>query len=87
MTEYTGITDLTPEETEAIKTAKDAGPAIGAMLSARAGVAWTSDGDHTATPVWVFAYGPGASRFAGSMDNTEIPGKMGEAMGIGIPPK
>jgi alkaline phosphatase len=87
MTEYTGITDLTPEETEAIKTAKDAGPAIGAMLSARAGVAWTSDGDHTATPVRVFAYGPGASRFAGSMDNTEIPGKMGEAMGVAIPAK
>lgn len=87
MTEYTGIKDLTPEETESIQTAKEPAAAISAVLSARAGLAWTSGGGHTATPVRVFAYGPGASRFTGSMDNTEIPERIGTTIGIGILPK
>ncbi len=87
MAEYAGIKDLTPQEMESIKAAKEPGPAIGAVLSARAGVAWTSDGHHTATPVRVFAYGPGSSRFAGSMENSDIPAKIGAAMGVTIPAK
>ena len=87
MAEYAGLVGLTPQETESIKAAKEPGPAVGVVLSARAGVAWTSNGDHTATPVRVFAYGPGSSRFAGSMENSAIPAKIGAAMGIVVPPK
>jgi alkaline phosphatase len=87
MAEYTGIKDLTPEETESIKTAKEAAGAISAVLSARAGLEWTGGGGHTATPVRVFAFGPGASRFAGTMDNTEIPEKIGAATRMVIPAK
>jgi alkaline phosphatase len=35
-----------------------------------------SSGDHTATMVPVFAYGPGAEEFSGIMDNTQIFDKM-----------
>jgi alkaline phosphatase len=87
MAEYAGITDLTPQEIQQIKQAKEVGPVIGSLLSERAGVKWTSDGDHTATPVRVFAFGPGAERFTGEMDNTDIPGRIAEALGIGPFPK
>jgi len=87
MAEYAGITDLTAQEIERIKQAKEAGPVIGSLLSERAGVRWTSEGDHTATPVRVFAFGPGAERFAGEMDNTDIPRRIAEALGIGPFPK
>lgn len=35
-----------------------------------------STGHHTATPVVIFAYGPGSDRFTGVMDNTEIARKV-----------
>ncbi len=41
------------------------------LLDDRAGVGWTSY-VHTAMPVPVYAYGPGAEEFTGFFDNTEI---------------
>ena len=38
-------------------------------------------GGHTATMIPVFAYGPGADRFAGIYDNTKIYNKMRQALG------
>jgi alkaline phosphatase len=87
MAEYAGIKGLTAAEADQIKAAKDAGEAIGAVLSDRGGVAWTSNGDHTATPVPIFAFGPGAERFTGEMDNTDIPKRIGDVLGIGPFPK
>ena len=87
MSQDTGVTDLTPAEVERISSAKDPAEAIGGVLSDRAGVKWTSKGDHTATPVRVFAFGPGAARFAGELDNTQIPAKIAEALGVGPFPK
>ncbi len=87
MAEQAGITDLTSQEIEQIKQAKEAGTVIASLLSERAGVRWTSEGGHTATPVRVFAFGPGAERFAGEMDNTDIPRRIAEALGIGPFPK
>lgn len=87
MSQDTGVTDLTPAEVERISTAKDPAEAIGAVLSDRAGVKWTSDGDHTAAPVRVFAFGPGAARFAGELDNTQIPTKIAETLGVAPFPK
>jgi len=77
----TGIGDLTEAEVGRIKEDKDPAAAIAAVLSARAGVAWRTTG-HTDTPVRVFAFGPGADRFTGSMDNTDIPGRIAEVLGI-----
>ena len=44
-------------------------------------VKWTSGG-HSGTPVPVYAFGPGAGKFTGVMDNTEIPKKLADLMGI-----
>jgi alkaline phosphatase len=82
-----GIHDLTPQEGGLIKEAKDPAVAIRSVLSVRAGVRWTSEGDHTSTPVRVFATGPGAARFTGEMDNTQIPSRIADALGIGPFPR
>jgi alkaline phosphatase len=44
-------------------------------------VCW-STGGHTGSPVPVYAFGPGAQRFAGVYDNTELSMKLARAMGI-----
>ena len=47
---------------------------------------WLSDG-HLATWVPLFAFGPGAPRFAGVLDNTEIGRRLAELLGLeGLPP-
>lgn len=38
-------------------------------------LAWATD-DHTAGPVPIFAYGPGAAAFAGVLDNTEVHSRL-----------
>ena len=52
-----------------------------ANLSEEAGIGWTA-GTHTADRVPVYAIGTGSEKFAGEMDNTDIPRKICEAMGI-----
>jgi alkaline phosphatase len=42
-----------------------------------------STNDHTATPVPVFAYGPGAQLFTGVYENTAVFYKILEALGFG----
>jgi alkaline phosphatase len=42
---------------------------------------WASKG-HSAVPVGVFAFGPGASRFSGVYDNTQIPVEMARLLNI-----
>ena len=41
-----------------------------------------STGGHTALPVVVYAYGPGAETFTGVYDNTELPKKLAKLLGI-----
>ena len=50
-------------------------------LSKESGIGWTS-GSHTADRVPVFAIGAGSEKFSGEIDNTDIPRKICEAMGI-----
>ena len=42
---------------------------------------WTSK-SHTAADVPVYAFGPGSERFAGVMDNTELPKRIAELAGF-----
>ena len=42
-----------------------------------------STGGHTSTPVRLFAAGPGAEAFAGDLDNTDVPKRIADAIGIG----
>ena len=44
-------------------------------------VKWSTKG-HSGTPVGIWALGPGAARFAGVQDNTEIPKKIAQLLGI-----
>jgi alkaline phosphatase len=44
-------------------------------------VRWGSSA-HTGEPVPLFAYGPGAARFAGVQDNTEVAHKIAAALGV-----
>ncbi len=46
---------------------------------------WSSR-DHTAAPVPLLAYGPGAERLAGVLDISEIPGILAELMGLELAP-
>lgn len=66
--------ELTEEEVKQIKNATgdyEPGNTIGKILSNKALVGWTSGG-HTAGEVPVMAVGPGAERFTGLMDNTDL---------------
>jgi alkaline phosphatase len=53
----------------------------GNLRGTRVKAAWSSTG-HTATPVPVYAFGPGAGTFVGVYDNTELSKKLAELMGI-----
>ena len=53
----------------------------GNLRGTNAKAAWSTKG-HTATPVPVYAFGPRAEAFAGVYDNTELPKKLAQLMGI-----
>ena len=50
-------------------------------ISHEARIGWTT-GDHSAANVPVFAIGAGSGLFSGRMDNTDIPKRICEAMGV-----
>jgi len=79
--EMAGFTDLTEEEMQVIRSYPEGLSAVGQIVGRRAGVSWAAG--HTATPVKVFAFGPGARRFAGRIDNTDIPKRIAGALGLG----
>lgn len=43
-----------------------------------------STGDHSASPVLIYAYGPGSSNFSGVMDNTDVSKKIADLWGAKI---
>ena len=51
------------------------------MMSEKSGVGWTTFG-HTGINVPIYAIGPGAEKFSGVIDNTEIPEIMMQLLGI-----
>ena len=55
--------------------------AVQQEYSERAHIGWTT-GSHTGSPVPVWAVGAGSQLFAGRMDNTDIPRKICQAMGV-----
>ncbi len=85
--EQAGVPDPTPQEVARVQRADDPAAAIASAISAHAGVQWTSQGQETAAAVRVFAFGPGASRFSGELENTQVPARIAEALGMGPFPK
>ncbi|NPV70160.1 MAG: alkaline phosphatase [Firmicutes bacterium] len=81
--QYYGITDLKPEEIEAIRTAKPGSMnyAVGPIISGRCNVGWTTTG-HSGEDVFLYSYGP--SKITGLVENAEIAAKVAEAMGFSL---
>jgi alkaline phosphatase len=90
----TGYDDWSKEDVEALRSAPDSYEAsrrLGAQLALRNGLTWVprvNDDDthgHTGEDVPIFAFGPGAGRFSGVLDNTEIPRRMAALAGLPFP--
>ncbi len=70
----TGVTDLSADETRALRRARGRDALLEALSdleSRRALVAWGT-GWHTAVDVGLWAWGPGSGRFRGLLDNTDV---------------
>lgn len=93
----TGL-DLTPDETRAIWSRKNkyfARTKLGHLVSSRYGIEFypvelqeaqhTNTHGHDGAMVGVFAFGPGAHRFGGIYENTEIPRRIAHIMELPLP--
>jgi len=94
LAEMTGFDDFTDEEVEAVRTAIDsytAGRILGRALGERNGVTWIprlgppDTYGHTGEDVPLYAGGPGAERFQGTLDNTDVPRRIAELLGWEAP--
>jgi alkaline phosphatase len=78
MATYTGISDLSTAEVNLIRSNKEMG--ISDVLAARWNVTWgwdgTDEGEHTDTPVPIYAWGPRAGDFAGTAYPNEMVGDL-----------
>ncbi len=83
MAEWCGIDDLSAAELKILHDAVSAksavNTAVGAVISRRAGIGWTTGG-HTGADVFLFAFGPGHP--AGLMENTAVGRTVAAAMGF-----
>ena len=86
----TGVADWTADEIAAVRSAPDSYEAnrrLGRMLALRDGFTWSArvtDDDthgHTGEDVPIYASGPGAERFGGTLDNTEIAQRLATILG------
>lgn len=66
---------------EATKASEVAKASEAAKPSAEPTIHWSTKG-HTSAPVMIGALGPGAAVFAGMQDNTDIPKKIAQLLGI-----
>jgi len=82
MSAYANIPKLTKNEKKCIELYGEGG--ISDVISVHANVEWgwsgMDNGDHTAVPVPVYAFGPNSGQFDGELDNT----KIGQLMFISI---
>lgn len=92
---YAGITNLTEKERQMVADeaagklkAKDewgyGGSIIAFIICKRTGVLF-STGGHSGAPVIVAAYGPGSEIFDGFYDQSDIPKKIGDLLGVKFP--
>ncbi len=92
----TGSDGWTAAEVAAVRSAPDSYEAnrrLGRMLAERDGFTWSAkvtDDDthgHTGEDVPIFASGPGAERFGGALDNTDIARRIADLLGweVGLP--
>ncbi|MCK9223412.1 MAG: alkaline phosphatase [Limnochordia bacterium] len=80
MEEYAGIR-LTDDGVALIQIVADSTRAVGTIFNDRIGVIWGS-GNHSGEMLPLSAHGADAHLFAGFYDNTDIPKKIAEAVGL-----
>ncbi len=93
--EWAGIEDVTDVEAQLFLAATgpyDPAMRIGEIISRRCGITWMPSDHRMAAPnlthghdgamVPVYACGPGAERFAGTLDNTDLPKRMRQQLGL-----
>ena len=83
-----GADSLAAGDAARLDAARDAAAHTAAFretLDRRAGIAWTTSG-HTAVDVGLFAFGPGAEAFRGSMPNDAVGRATFAALGLPPPP-
>ncbi|UHA75789.1 alkaline phosphatase [Paenibacillus sp. 481] len=73
--------ELTAAEEAKIKSAKEAMPAINAVISEHALVGWITY-LHTGVDVPIYAFGPGSELFRGLHDNTDLPHLIAKTLHI-----
>lgn len=85
---FTGIGALKPKEhvllQESVHNMRALNFALSEVIGRRALVGWTTRG-HTAVDVKLHAYGPGANRFTGNMDNTRVGSLLADLLGVDLP--
>jgi len=92
--EHTGVDDVTDGELKAyfaLKGPYDPGARLGEIVSKRLGVTFipldyrlekpNETHGHDGAMVPIYAFGPGAARFGGTLDNTDIPKRIREIAG------
>lgn len=84
---FTGIDALKPKEhvllQESVHNMRALNFALAEVLGRRALVGWTTRG-HTAVDVKLYAYGPGADRFTGNVDNTYVGTTLAELLNVDL---
>jgi len=75
--------DITDQEVERVKNAKNQKIEFGRLLGEKVNVGWTTT-THTGEPVPIFAFGPGAEQFTGYLDNTDIPRIVMKLLGYSL---
>ncbi len=80
----TGIGDLSEPERAQIGAAdsyRDYRSVFGSIVSARAGITWSTTG-HTEADVPIYSFGPGSELFRGHMGNDEVGRRLFEVLGL-----
>ena len=78
--QYARVPSLTAEQLADIAAARNPAVAFGRIIGAEAGLEWART-DHSAQPVPLLAYGPGAAAFSGRLENAEVGKRLRKAVG------
>lgn len=82
---YYGISDLTEEEIEKIRSTDQVMATVGRMMSKRANIGWMEASGHTGEDVTLNVYAPeGMERLTGVVDNTDVNKYMERLMGLDL---
>jgi len=82
----TGVADLTPAETRALRRARERDgllEALSGIESRRAWLGWAT-GWHTAVDVGLWARGPGSDRFHGLIENTDVARRLAALLDLDL---